>query len=176
MGVTRTSQHLIAGISKDMPSNTFFRLSPPRLPSALRMIRLTPKPNGRFFSMLPPEVRRRILIHAFGHRTMHMSVIFQSPWRVVDAEPQDSTAHARHYHEFTGEPAKWMWYGCVCHRSEPEDDPLSLGRTRSWPAMKGTNHLDGCLKGEGTCSKWPGAWPSKCHIGATGWFRTCQQA
>lgn len=37
------------------------------------------KPNGRFFSMLPPEVRRCILIHAFGHHTMHMNVMFQRP-------------------------------------------------------------------------------------------------
>lgn len=69
-----------------------------------------------------------------------------------------------------------MWYGCVCHRTEPEDAPLSLGRTRSWPVKPRTFFLDGCLKGEGTCSEWPGTWPSKCHIGVTGWLRTCRQA
>ncbi|CAH0057630.1 unnamed protein product [Clonostachys solani] len=135
------------------------------------------KPNGRFFSMLPPEVRRRILVHAFGRRTMHMHVKFQSPWALADAEPQDMAAHAR-LEPFIrhDQPQRWIWYGCVCHRSEPEDDPLSLGRTRSWPVKQRSYFLDGCLKGEGTCSKWPGAWPSKCQIGATGWLRTCRQA
>ncbi|VUC35446.1 unnamed protein product [Clonostachys rosea] len=136
-----------------------------------------PEQNGHFFSMLPAEVRRYILIHAFGHRTMHMHLTFQSPWALADAEPQSSTAHARLDHFIRHDrPEKWMWYGCVCHRSEPEDDPLSLGRTRSWPVKQRSHFLDGCLKGEGACSKWPGAWPSKCQIGATGWLRTCRQA
>lgn len=194
-GVTHTGKHPIAGTElsgshestsvvgdfegdaiRYLLAQQLLQPIPAPAPISIKDDQTDSKPNGRFFSMLPPEVRRCILIHAFGHHTMHMNVMFQKPWKVVDAEPQDSTAHARHYHNFTVGPEKWMWYGCVCHRTEPEDAPLSLGRTRSWPVKPRTFFLDGCLKGEGTCSEWPGTWPSKCHIGVTGWLRTCRQA
>ncbi|CAH0047712.1 unnamed protein product [Clonostachys solani] len=36
--------------------------------------------------------------------------------------------------------------------------------------------LDKCLQAAGFCAKYPGTWPDKCFIGATGWLLTCRQA
>jgi hypothetical protein len=143
-----------------------------------------PEPTDLFFGRLPYEIRREILLLAFGGRTLHMDLDFRA------AFPEDPTdaSHAgintnlldRHRLEADREKA-WKWFGCVCHRSAPpdEDGPagaLSHGRMRSWPLKGQRKNSDKCLRGMGRCALWPGQKPDKCQIGIGGWLRTCSQA
>ncbi|VUC20394.1 unnamed protein product [Clonostachys rosea] len=136
------------------------------------------------FNRIPPEVRRDILLYAFGEHTLHMDLGFQAPPKRVDEEPTDPgrTAHAgiesQEFITFGDRMGHWRWGGCVCHRSPPEEDPLSLGRLRSDPIVRarGSYYTDGCLVGEAACPHWPGQWPVKCQIGIMGWLLSCRQA
>ncbi|KAK7224149.1 hypothetical protein V2G26_012152 [Clonostachys chloroleuca] len=136
------------------------------------------------FNRIPPEIRRDILLHAFGEHTLHMDLGFQAPPKRVDEEPTDpdTTAHAgiesQEFIPFGDIKGEWRWGGCVCHRSPPEENPLSLGRLRSDPLVRarGSYHTDGCLVGEAACPHWPGQWPVKCQIGIMGWLLSCRQA
>ncbi|CAG9936313.1 unnamed protein product [Clonostachys rosea f. rosea IK726] len=161
-----------------------------------RSRRASRKKSDLFFDRLPAEIRRLILIEAFGHRTLHMNLEFQHPFHLVDAKSDDlSNTHAGiEYsavasadgsmtgppsHLLTSEARQWTWFGCVCHRIPPTCSALSYGRRRSWPIGHGIAsepNGDCCLEGAGTCNEWPGEWPGKCQIGALGWLLSCRQA
>ncbi|CAH0057152.1 unnamed protein product [Clonostachys solani] len=136
------------------------------------------------FSRIPPEVRRDILLYAFGEHTLHMDLGFHAPPKHVDEEPTDpgNTAHAgiesQEFISFGDRDGQWRWGGCICHRSPPEEDPLSLGRLRCDPLVptRESYYSDGCLAGEASCPHWPGQWPVKCQIGIMGWLLSCRQA
>ncbi|CAH0025420.1 unnamed protein product [Clonostachys rhizophaga] len=136
----------------------------------------------RFFGRFPAEIRRCILEHAFGQRTLHMDLAFVRPHLVLD-ELQSSreTGHAkinrRRSTDLDFRQVDWRWLGCVCHRSKPEEQPLSLGRLRSDPgSCAREGYREGCMVGEGECAHWPGEWPAKCQVGALGWLLSCRQA
>ncbi|VUC21464.1 unnamed protein product [Clonostachys rosea] len=162
----------------------------------------TAEPSG-FFG-LPPELRTKILITAFGQRTLHMSLEYQHPLYVPHERRQGYATHAgieklagfEESHLRTDIPKKWIWFGCVCHRFRPGADgnvPLSFGRVGLGAEDVETKHMvsgryeelfrgdldlghDLCLEGFGYCDKWEGTWPEKCHIGIMGWLLTCRQA
>ncbi|VUC26173.1 unnamed protein product [Clonostachys rosea] len=140
-------------------------------------------PNAdRFFGRFPAEIRQCILEHAFGQRTLHMDLAFVRPHLVMD-ELQTGLAQAgharfqrRHSRDLDFSQVDWRWLGCVCHRSRPEEQPLSLGRLRSNPrSCAREGYREGCMVGEGECAYWPGEWPGKCQIGALGWLLSCRQ-
>ncbi|CAH0043716.1 unnamed protein product [Clonostachys solani] len=159
--------------------------------------------TGGFFR-LPPELRTKILVCAFGQRTLHMSLEYQHPLYVPHERRQGYATHAgieklagfEESHLRTDIPKKWIWFGCVCHRFRPGADgniPLSLGRVGLGAGDLDTQHVfsgryeqlwrgdldlghDLCLEGFGYCDKWDGTWPEKCHIGIMGWLLTCRQA
>ncbi|CAG9945079.1 unnamed protein product [Clonostachys rosea f. rosea IK726] len=159
--------------------------------------------TGGFFR-LPPELRIKILVCAFGQRTLHMSLEYQHPLYVPHERRQGYATHAgieklagfEESHLRTEIPKKWIWFGCVCHRFRPVADgniPLSFGRVglgaedidseyilsaRYEELWRGDLDLgnDLCLEGFGYCDKWEGSWPEKCHIGIMGWLLTCKQA
>ena len=118
---------------------------------------------------LPAELRRLVLVAAFGERTLHLDLRLSRPRR---ADCFDLlTRYAKNEHGLgsapLGEcafpdhaaPPAWRWYGCVCHRLIP----LS---TYVHP------HLDECLRGRANCEDW--LW--ECRIGVMGWLLACRQA
>lgn len=175
----------------------------PTLPSR-RRARLTPTPscedvvsasraataNSSFFTKLPLEIRRKILIEAFGGQTVHMDLVYDHPL----VPPEGDAFKSRHgkYHgqphgnmslRYQGvssdssnlrlddsRPKEWAWRSSVCHRNfpgcrpagqiQPAEDYCRFGQTE-W---------------QQTCSAWPGEAPTKCLIGAMGWLRSCRQA
>lgn len=136
--------------------------------------------KDRFFDVLPPEIRRKILIFAFGQQTVHMDLQFRRPFAKTWKEGSHGGLPVRQKDEAGGNfieqrmigDKKWMWYSCVCHRHSPdEQDWLCHGR------MAGNEfEKDTCLLGNGQCEHWPGKSQKKCYIGAMGWLLTCQRA
>lgn len=141
------------------------------------------------FSRLPPEIRRQILISAFGDRTMHMDLEYRPPFNLVDKKPYEGwNFHAgirtenltagSHLDEMSGKSRAWRWFGCVCHRYDTDKTPsLPYGRRCNYRwAHFGEPDTDHCLHGAGKCSSWPGNWPVKCQVGAMGWMLSCKLA
>jgi hypothetical protein len=153
-------------------------------PWTSRSIALTPTPSctdlgpsasvaasdSAFFQHLPLEIRRKILIAAFGDRTMHMSLEFNHP-RQLAFNPRSGGSWERYMPPLakyppqmlqpdTQEPKAWQWRGCPCYH----------GGTASYP------HLDECLPGVARCWKRGTAVPDICVIGSMGWLLTCRQA
>lgn len=136
---------------------------------------------------IPFEVRRQILILAFGEQTIHMDLQFQYPLNLVDKKLYEGwNLHARihclslrdgHLDKSVGKRKSWRWFSCVCHRFPPNVTQLSLGRRRNYPWSHFREpDTDRCLEGGGTCNEWPGEWPEKCQIGIMGWLLSCKRA
>lgn len=123
--------------------------------------------DSAFFQHLPPEIRREILVAAFGGRTMHMSLEFNHPRQLVPSS--DYRKPPERYMPSTAQrppqrleldeqaPMAWEWCGCPC---------WSIGHP----------HNDQCLPGVARCWKHTTAVPDICLIGAMGWVQTCRQA
>lgn len=156
------------------------------------------------FARLPPELRRHVLVAAFGDRALHLDLRLaprgqrpnNSAFSQAESEHGRGLAPLSRSRVVTNGtvsvPAKetiweWRWYSCVCHRVIPSGSPMEhrlLARGVSpymWP------HRDGCLKGEAMmCQLWPaasatgmeGQYTAKCDaaVGALGWLRACRQA
>lgn len=139
------------------------------------------------FDRVPIEVRRHILLLAFGDRTLHMDLRFRKRLNLVLEKPYEGwDVHARILDYLTpvdaqllaSESSRWRWFGCVCHRFPPEGPRhLSLGRrcNNPWNHFREPD-IDRCLDGAGECNKWPDKWPGKCQIGVLGWLLACRQA
>ena len=141
-----------------------------------------------FFSRLPAEIRRQILIHAFGDQTIHMELRFGYPYNLEDKCGR-SRSHARLQTQNGGNDTDvlsgpgnekgWRWFSCLCHRFPPAgNEHLRFGRRRNWPSSTfGDPGSDFCMKGMSIeCKKYPGEWPVKCQIGISGFLRTSKQA
>lgn len=172
---------------------------PPILPSE-RAHCLESFPNGDvspkgtaksdFFQQLPPDIRRMIMIEAFGDRIVHVDLRLVQSGRTLKTHATFHGCSPEHSLRETGKTPPfssanttphWRWYGCVCHR-EPE------WRVRNHTIMNNSLSppwIDGCLnevRNDGTvdsrrvCEEWSGQEPLKCRIGAMGWLRSCRQA
>lgn len=167
--------------------------SPPDAPPALPVVRprslTATTPNATafgassFFQKLPIEIRRRILIEAFGESTLHLDLCLEHPPK---KRSQGGNSHAkRHANTQLFRPSfrdasqrrEWTWWSCVCHRSaasqtlhqyspglEPPGYEPALDRCRdaTWPHV--------------SCDCYPGQVPDKCFVGSMGWLLVCRQA
>lgn len=142
--------------------------------------------NGIFFERLSPDLRRMILIEAFGDRAVHVDLRYDRPLR---ARPPRKTMHAGgvdvldQAHSASRQarrPRAWRWYSCVCHR-----DPVGYADGRYGAvADRGrvaASHpaLDRCLRrGAQACDEPPGDTGdmSRCFLGVMGWLLACRQA
>jgi hypothetical protein len=141
-----------------------------------------------FFRCLPLDLRRQILIEAFGSRIVHMDLTFDHPKvapSLTDMEPNAQegviTRHCGLQCESsmllhsplkvdTSRPKAWQWFSCVCHR-DPEY------RSRGDNEFVSEPWTDGCRTGAASwCRGWPGDVPQKCFLGAMGWLLACRQA
>lgn len=171
------------------PEETFEGI--PLLP-ATRPSTLTPSPSKEclvpaqeclFFRRLPAELRREILVQAFGDRRVHMDLSFVHPvdmasdrrtgtWR--DVPHAGLPAYLGTVNWDTSVPKSWQWWSSVCHRGPPKHLQTFADRHRqvdAGPAM------DLCrFGGPHSCPDWPGEYPLKCKIGAMGWLLACRQA
>ena len=156
---------------------------PPTLPNPRPHI-LTPSPStealsqschaASFFQILPIEIRRQILIEAFGDRTIHMDLIYGHP-----PMPGNKEAHAMIQEWRLGldksRPKSWFWRGCTCHRKPPPWHPAIATESYSTRAVD----KDRCCVGLAHCCDM---WTKNskelngCWIGALGWLQTCRQA
>ncbi|KAG4273148.1 hypothetical protein FPRO04_09985 [Fusarium proliferatum] len=156
---------------------------PPTLPSPRPHI-LTPSPSiealsqsqqtALFFQMLPYEIRRQVLIEAFGDRTVHMDITYNHP-----PMPGNKQTHAMIQEWWSGldksRPKSWSWRGCTCHRKPPPWHPVIATESYSSRAVD----KDRCCVGIAhCCDMWEknGEELYGCWIGALGWLQTCRQA
>ncbi|KAG4263909.1 hypothetical protein FPRO04_09237 [Fusarium proliferatum] len=147
-----------------------------------------PKPKPTFqhcaYYKLPPDMRRYILILAFGNRRLHMDLSYDypdiSPELIQPLEKNHCGIALENMHSIKlravddTKPRSWIWWGSVCHRLPPDHDvsragPMTLGGPDGpW--------ADTCSVGEALyCDSWPGSFPSKCWIGIVGWLLSCRQ-
>ncbi|KFY44973.1 hypothetical protein V494_01226 [Pseudogymnoascus sp. VKM F-4513 (FW-928)] len=143
------------------------------------------KNENTFFYRVPFEIRRQILMLAFGDQTVHMDLQYRYPFNLADDQSSYMRLHARIQSSLgsrgpeliEGERRGWRWFSCKCHRFPPDTARLSLGRRRNYPWSHFRDpHIDNCLQGMGRCDEWPGEWPVKCQIGIMGWLLSCKQA
>lgn len=151
--------------------------------------------SSSFFTRLPPEVRRQILVAAFGGRTLHMDLRLGPALLPPSERPPVPTTFQRmphggitadlyHYGQWPrevldaargvrqsapGTKPVWEWWSCECHGSLPSSD----NRDRAYIAL----WQDRCVHGEARwCDMYPGEAPGKCLIGCMGWLTACRQA
>ncbi|KAK4149687.1 hypothetical protein C8A00DRAFT_46737 [Chaetomidium leptoderma] len=142
--------------------------------------------NYGLFRRMPLELRRQILNHAFGSRTLHVDLAFDHPY--IRKSVHRSDTKARHNHcDFGSDlvrdprnPKQWQWFSCVCHRRLVRTDEEGLvlsGRTARIEPCE-----DGCIPGRRIGKRDTQRDPSTpsaddmCHIGVMGWLLACRQA
>ena len=142
--------------------------------------------NYGLFGILPLELRRRILIEAFGGQTLHMDLSYRHPLvRTPTRGPEGSAMHRPRHCDWesklvadTSQPEQWQWFSCVCHRragySEAEKE-------QGLPAMEGSLTVepcdDECLEGSKSMCRCPqGTGGVACFVQVMGWLLSCRQA
>ncbi|KAL6886365.1 hypothetical protein HDV57DRAFT_387809 [Trichoderma longibrachiatum] len=188
----------------------------PRLPSQ-RPGRLTPSPSREslvsatvaatadspFFTRLPLEIRRKILVEAFGAQTVHMDLIYDHPvlqppflqdpsMSSSSEEEEERAGRRRDARRAHGNLNVRLGTGVCDARNLRLDD----SRPKEWAWRSSVCHRnppgrcrpgdevqpaeDYCRFGQSpwhlTCRHWPGEFPTKCLIGAMGWLCSCRQA
>ncbi|PNP86407.1 hypothetical protein FNYG_00109 [Fusarium nygamai] len=145
-----------------------------------------PKPTFQHcaYYKLPPDIRRYILILAFGNRRLHMDFSYDYPDMSSDLiQPLDKNHCGIVMENMYGDklrvvddtkPRSWIWWGSVCHRLPPDLDVSQTGpMTHGGPDGP---WADTCRVGEARhCDSWPGSFPAKCRIGTMGWLLSCRQ-
>lgn len=139
-----------------------------------------------FFTKLPPELRRRVIMDAFGDRTVHMDLQYRLPYAPVPPGADETTrSHAGVWFNDPYEGAimdqtaseDWRWFGCVCHARPGHtmrffDSPRPRG-------LPGPLNIDRCIQGEALCPRYLRREthdPEPCVIGAMGWLLSSRQA
>lgn len=144
---------------------------------------LSTSPNGPFFTSLPSELRRQILVSALGARSLHVDFCFDHPVGHIRPDRYQHYSHAGTASDGVGallrdrnRPKAWHWESSACHRNGPEPDPYGRPMSGDEGGPWGPWN-DGCRKGHGSCCcEYPGELPYKCHVGAMGWLLACRQA
>ncbi|KAI5456003.1 hypothetical protein BGZ63DRAFT_98514 [Mariannaea sp. PMI_226] len=188
--------------------NETLAAEPRAAPAPRQHVSLGDQQNGRdghlhsaFFHKLPPELRRKVLVQAFGGIIVHMDLEFDHPLASAQSKSikevkkfykrsyrykgTHGVPHANRYcHVERGritrnlirdnkKPKSWHWSGCRCHRE-------TEGYARGGQDLKNSAFLpwyDLCLAGYADmCEEVPGLMPGKCFLGALGWLLSCHMA
>ncbi|KAK7212065.1 hypothetical protein V2G26_019243 [Clonostachys chloroleuca] len=116
-----------------------------------------------FFTRIPPEIRRRILVEAFGQQTIHLDLTFW--WKPGWRSPT------------------WVWFNWICHSDKPgqlhpwrwKERREGVVNNRLIYESGPRNPLD-CPRSAGAAAPHRGRCRRKCHVGASGWLLSCRQA
>jgi len=159
-------------------------LSTPR-PRPLTAPRIEPRPKSYgFFESLPLEVRRQILIEAFGGRTLHMDLSYRHPLarrpNGSGSEESSTRQHCGLDSELvtgTSQPQQWQWFSCVCHRRPGYSEHVIEQKYATGELVSETIEPcdDECLEGPEAMCRWGGNRIS-CFVGVMGWLLSCRQA
>lgn len=149
-----------------------------------------------FFGRLPFEIRRRILVEAFGGHIVHMDLSFDHPELPIDEAYFDGSSENfpihgnRHLDDRKNchmevpqlrvdksLPKEWIWRSSECHRRYPWKGRDELKERQ---VDRFTNAAEDRCRFGGVwprmCQWWSGDGPSKCCVGAMGWLLSCRQA
>lgn len=134
--------------------------------------------NYGLFQRLPYEIRRAILVEAFGDVVLHVDLLYRRPL-VRKPTAQGMTCRGRDYEMVESKkPPAWLWTSGVCHRGEKEmeagfDKLINL-------------HMccveNGCTRGSRWCPCATSPCytddqdPAACFIGIMGWLLACRKA
>ncbi|OBT68352.1 hypothetical protein VE03_02958 [Pseudogymnoascus sp. 23342-1-I1] len=148
--------------------------------------------NYGLFQRLPHEIRRIILIKAFGGRTLHMDLEFKHPL-VRKPGPQTEISHCDLESSLTRDtnlPKGWQWFGCICHRPDVWPEGSYYGSplgSRPFGIKELEQHIpktrpceDRCYRGTPNPNECgplrEKGQSSQCFIGIMGWLLACRQA
>ncbi|KAG8666728.1 hypothetical protein FPOAC1_011543 [Fusarium poae] len=139
-----------------------------------------PLQSSPLFSKLPTEIRRQILVFAFGDRTVHMDLVLEHPTKPgANSSGQDyrhgnlSTRYGQTLDR--SQPHIWKWKGCVCHRVVTPQYRKIL-QSDEWVPQPADDH---CCSGEADfCRMWTEHYGTNdaCFIGVMGWLLACRQS
>lgn len=153
--------------------------------------------DSAFFQMLPPEIRRQILLEAFGKRCVHMDLRFDHPELPLPPgeAARENYSHCRHNVDWERRyrqpppawnldysmPKRWIWQSSVCHQRRPPHGDVGpmVHDPYANPAEDRCRYgdlKDDLFPKEDLCQDWPGEKPSKCFIGVMGWLLSCRAA
>jgi hypothetical protein len=180
----------------------------PSLPSERPHI-LTPSPSqeklcqriaaapadNTFFQQLPYEIRRRVLIEAFGSRTVHMDLRFGHPEvprgdGVVESDARERPHCNRNrmdrYERVSWDPRyleldilkpkEWIWSSSVCHRAFPHWTDTRYANKEDPNAAEDRCRFGGYRATSGHYCQVYGADHTQCSLGVMGWLLSCRQA
>lgn len=131
--------------------------------------------NSALFQRLPSDIRRLILLDAFGDRILDMDLRYDYPFDTGRSASYfwGSSSSSTVPRLNRNGPRKWRWYGCVCHRYS---ESRVIGNDK-WKRSVLEPQEGKCLFSYSEkCEDSPGEWPSECFVGVMGWLRTCRQA
>lgn len=157
---------------------------PPFLLPVERPSILTPSPSREAilssmdsygaFQLLPYEIRRQILIEAFGGCTLHIDLTY----RMQHFSHKDGKHAISDGKQIYTKDKTWEWFSCVCHQPNlwPDGTPQrnfgerEIKNVRRLPCgggcFNGRNHNECQLQGN----------QEPCSIGVMGWLLACRQA
>lgn len=135
-----------------------------------------------FFSKLPSDMRRAIIIAAFGNRTLHIDLALDYPLippeQALPLHEGHRPNHAGIYTQKTDQKSSpprgnktWRWGSTVCHRDIPrKNNRMMRYKTGPWD--------DSCMEGGPTwgCTYHEGQPPYSCRLLAMGFVLSCKQA
>ncbi|OTB14868.1 hypothetical protein K445DRAFT_318777 [Daldinia sp. EC12] len=133
---------------------------------------MTSATASSFLQRIPVEVRRMILIEAFGNRTLHLDLRLIPPDNDAQKQRIDSgidPGEVGYLQRNTSHPKPWRLFGRVCQH---DIEPCAHG-IGSFPKP----YTDVCLGATASSSharlRTP---PYQCFLGVMGWLLTCRQA
>lgn len=127
--------------------------------------------NSDFFQLLPFELREKILIDAFGDRTVHIDFQYEYPLLPLEKRGRPRTPGSCLKQQFETvdilKPRKWQWRSSICHLNVL----LGLFGRNTSPCD------DLYYREQDICSYWGSQGPmEKCSVGALGWLLSCRPA
>ncbi|KAK4442792.1 hypothetical protein QBC34DRAFT_386897 [Podospora aff. communis PSN243] len=148
--------------------------------------------NYGLFATLPRELRRQILVDAFGGQALHMHLSYshalvRKTTSASSAPAVSSSGRRRHCGLFSelvpdhSSPKKWQWFGCVCHRRGDYSESEREQRYAAGQVLQTVEPCDDdCLEERSEpvmciCPTAEGG-SASCFVGVMGWLLSCQEA
>lgn len=159
-----------------LPQNRPRVLTPSASQESLSAAAISATASSAFFQKFPFEIRNKILRHAFGNKTMDMSVSLGYPLRPLPKRKRNQTRRHAGIRAFFLKPRwrtsrtnrkVWEWFSGVCGHCPPTVMNMYMDETNcdgdSLPGVRSC------------CETWENK-PTFGYIGVMGWLLSCRQA